>query len=72
MTQLSSVSNYTAVSSGNPVLVAGISTADANLEDWKDNCAGDLHGQLVERRWAGNFGQWQVDDGSGSSGWPMT
>ena len=65
MTQLSSVSNYTAVSSGNPVLVAGISTADANLEDWEGQLVQVTMANCVNDDVAGNFGQWQVDDGSG-------
>lgn len=65
-TQLSSVTTFSNVSSGNPVLVAGISTADANLEDWEGQLVQVTMATCVNDDVAGNFGQWQVDDGSGS------
>ena len=65
MTQLTSVTNFTNVSSGNTVLVAGISTADANLEDWEGQLVQVSMATCVNDDVAGNFGQWQVDDGSG-------
>ncbi|MCB0809627.1 MAG: T9SS type A sorting domain-containing protein [Flavobacteriales bacterium] len=64
-TELSSVTVFSNVSSGNPVLVAGISTADANLEDWEGQLVQVTSATCVNDDVINNNGQWQVDDGSG-------
>lgn len=65
MTQLSSVSGFSRVSTGNPVYTsASISTADVNLEDYEGVLVTVSNATCLDDN--SGFGMWKVDDGSDS------
>jgi hypothetical protein len=65
MTQLSSVSGFSRVSTGNTVYAsAGISTSDVNLEDYEGVLVTVSNATCLDDN--SGFGMWKVDDGSDS------
>lgn len=65
MTQLNSVQNFAVVNSGNADVDVVISTGDANLEDYEGVLITVNAAQCTNADVGSNFGQWQVNDGSG-------
>jgi hypothetical protein len=65
MTQLSGVSSFTIVSSGNPVSVTNISTADVNTEGYEGMLVRVNNANCVDGN--SGFGQFIVNDGSGDA-----
>jgi len=65
MTQLSGVSSFTIISSGNPVSVTNISTADVNSEGYEGMLVRVNNANCVDGN--SGFGQFIVNDGSGDA-----